>query len=199
MTVSDDQGIASFLREGDYFVVGSNSHGLTAEYAPDAPRHAPITGAFAALRGHLVVWDAEKAAEILENKAGDSEMFLLRELRRQKNSNLGEHGRAGLPKKGKDYDKEPLRAKIDRLLVGFAEEYKSDGGLWEGWLPDFHAEIINKLHPCALDSTVRGILSSLDKRLPGIRVDQQGKGFRWLRLRVDWELLAAEAYKFTVT
>lgn len=193
MTISDDQGLASFIREGDYFAVTGSPKGISVEYSPDGSINNPITGAFAYLKGTVYLLDAEEAATTLAAKREDAEEFLLREVRRQLRSSEGRLARAGLMTKGaKVEEKETLRNIIIRLVASYAQEYESGGGYWEGSLPSFHSDVVCKLHPCPLDSKCLRILKTLDQWLPGIKITREAKGLKGVWFRVDWAMVASE-------
>jgi hypothetical protein len=185
MIVSEDQGLASIIREGDYFVMGSIPGGLTVEFSADGPREGPVIGAFAALRGRVLLWTAEEASKLLsELYKDDAEAFLLREVRRDRDK------RAGTDTKESSEKREPLGQRLARLLRGYAQEFQSNEVLWEGWLSDFHSEVVNKVHPAPLGAHLRRVLLRLDELLPGIRITQEGEGFKGARIRVDWASVA---------
>jgi hypothetical protein len=178
--LSDDGGLATILRQGDYCVYHADLNGIRVEFSPDGERTAPVDGAFAALRGTVITWSASEASELLRSHGADAEGFLLREVRRQRAEGIMGRVGAGVE------PVEDLPSKLARLVAGFAREY-APGGVWKGFMPDFHREFIFKIHPVPLNKGLRAALSELDKRLPGIFISQEGKGYKWTHFTVDWE------------
>jgi hypothetical protein len=183
MFISTDKGIAALLREGDYFVLRSTAAGLEAEYSPDGPANGPIKGAFAAMNGSVLTWDASEAAELLRTRHGDTEAFLIRELRRsQSRSGTGPVGVGGKE------PEPPLEQRLAQNLTDFAKEY-APGGLWQGFMEDLHREFINVFMPGPLNNELRKAILTLPELLSG--VTKRGKGPDTL-LFIDWDELAAQ-------
>jgi hypothetical protein len=189
MHISSDQGLSSILREGDYFVVSSGSGGLSVEFSADGPANGPVIGAFASMKGHVLLWKAAEAAEILESRGEDAENFLIRDIRRQIEKGRGARARPGAE------PKEKLPEKLARLMRAFAQEYPSDTGaaIYRGWLPDFHKEVVNAIYPGPLDVATKKAIVKLEELLPGFHVTQQGRGPRWTWIMADWSTIAGEA------
>jgi len=188
MITTDDPGLASIIRTGDFFVVKSGANGLSVEYSPDAALGAPVSGAFASIQKQLIVWTEKETAQLLKDKGDDTEAFLMREARRQ----LAAGALARVNNRREPVFTDNLKEVYARLLKGFAKEYHSQGGCWHGLLKDFHAEITNRLFAAPLTTRTRSALLNLERVLPGIRLKQTGKGFNGYEITVDWEALGSE-------
>jgi hypothetical protein len=186
MHLSNDGGLSAILRLGDYFILRADHNGVSAEYSPDGERSAPVNGAFAAIGGFVRVWTPSEAQEVMKEKGYDAEAFLLREARRERKGGI-----SATMGKSRVEPLEKLKDKVQRMLVAFAQEYSTvDAPYWRGFMPDFHRDIVSKFYPGPLDPAMRGVILELDKGVEGVWVSQEGKGYQFTHITVDWQMLA---------
>ena len=180
MKLDKDSRCASFVREGDYFVVRTGIGGSSFDYSPDASPDARIIGAFVTGATHVNYMDSQRANALFSQFGAESEDHLLSVAKL-------EDARRHSPKREGKEAKPDLQNNLLRGLGAMAAGMKG-GQIWEGSMSQFFDDLATIAVPeVKLTWQLRKAVANIIKENVGI--SRQGAGI-YTRLIVDWDQLS---------
>jgi hypothetical protein len=175
----DKQGrCASFVRDGDCFIVHTGVGGTSFEYSPTSEPGAPVIGAFVASSTFLRYFTAVEAATLLDEHGVSAEEHLLT------SAKVGEFREEMLL----GAEKDPLDDFFKRLCALGAS--MKAGITYDGSLNEWYADIATLVSPGMPIKTARKLIRKLSQKGLGITVYG---GASAQRVAIDWDMLSEHA------
>jgi hypothetical protein len=161
MKIGPNRALASLVREGDYLVFRAEKGGILVEYSPGSAPGSPIIGAFVAKNGQAKYFDAQEAANLIDNFQMAAEDHLLT-----------------LADTTPNHKEKTLAEKIVDAIKVYADGgYRTtvENPVWDGPLNEFYSEVVYPYTGIPFTGATLKALYKIPSMVPGVSLGKIGK------------------------